>query len=71
MSLPLLEERALENKRAAIEALVLATDESYQVLLRLLRSEQLNEQNRAAIESYLASLLEQYVVEAEARGGSN
>ncbi len=35
--------------------------------MRLLRSEQLNDRNRAAIESYLASLLEQYLAETDAR----
>ncbi len=49
---------------------MLATDQSYQALLRLLRSEQLDDKNRAAIESYVAGILEQYLAETEAREAS-
>ncbi len=69
-SAALLEEQAYANTPVAIESLVLATDQSYQALLRLLRSEQLDDKNRAAIESYVAGILEQYLAETEAREAS-
>ncbi len=63
-----LENQALANRAGAVEAIVLATDENYQLLMRLLRSERLTPGNREAVESYLASLFEQYLAETEARG---